>query len=296
MTASLARDRPLPAKLAGYAQLARPANLVTAAADIAAGYAIAGAPGFGVLVLLAFASMLLYAGGVVLNDAFDAPRDAHERPERPIPSGRVTRTAAFVFGAILLGAGVVVAAAVARASLAVAVAIAFVVLVYNAYAKHRMLLGPASMASARALNLLLGVSSAPALLLNAAPFALLSFAHVAMLTLVSRGETGGTNHRIVNLALATALALGPILVVTAPAPWTALPFAAAYAGILLPNYWRLRARPDAASVRRAVRSGVLALIMLDAALAAGHAGWVYGIGVLALWPLAVILARRFSVS
>jgi len=296
VTASLVRDRPLPAKLAGYAQLARPANLVTAAADVIAGYAIAGAPGLGTLAPLAMASMLLYAGGVVLNDAFDAPRDARERPERPIPSGRVTRAAAFIFGAILLGAGVVIAGAVGGASLSVALAIALVALFYDAHAKHHALLGPATMASARALNLLLGVSSAPALLLGAAPFALLPFAHVAILTLVSRGETDGARSWTVNLALATPLALGPMLVATAPEPGTALAFAVVYAGVLLPAYWRLRARPDAASVRRAVRNGVLALIALDAALAAGHAGWVYGLGVSALWPLAVVLARRFSVS
>lgn len=296
MTASLVRGRPLPAKLAGYAQLARPANLVTAAADVTAGYAIAGAPGLGALAPLAIASMLLYAGGVVLNDAFDAPRDARERPERPIPSGRVTRTAAFVFGALLLGAGIVISGLVSGTSLLVAVGVALAAFIYDARAKHHALLGPATMASARALNLLLGVSSAPALLLNAAPFALLPFAHVALLTLVSRGETSVASSWIVNLALATVLALGPILVVTAPEPWTALPFAVAYAGVLLPTYWRLRARPDAASMRRAVRNGVLALIVLDAALAAGHAGWVYGLSVLALWPLAAALARRFSVS
>src|SRR5919106_4360552 len=39
--------------------------------------------------LLVVASCLLYLSGMVLNDVFDADVDARERPERPIPSGRI---------------------------------------------------------------------------------------------------------------------------------------------------------------------------------------------------------------
>ena len=42
-------------------------------------------------LLLALAFSLLYTGGMYLNDAFDRDIDARERPERPIPSGRVRR-------------------------------------------------------------------------------------------------------------------------------------------------------------------------------------------------------------
>lgn len=284
------------ARLAGYAQLARPANLVTAAADVAAGYAIAGSLGWEKLALLAAASMLLYAGGVTVNDAFDAPRDRIDRPERPIPSGRVSRPSAFAFGAVLFGAGIVIAGAVSAASLTVAGTIALAALFYDAGAKHHRWLGPLTMATARALNLLLGVSSAPALLLTAAAFALLPFAHVATLTFLSRGETGGAVPWTIPAAIAVSLILAPLLIVTAPDPFAAAPYAVAYAALLAPSYWTLRREPSDRAVRRAVRTGVLALIALDAALAAGHAGWVYGLAVLALWPVAVWLARRFSVS
>lgn len=296
MTPAAAHGRLAWARLTGYAQLARPANLVTAAADVAAGYAVAGAPGWPALALLATASMALYAGGVVLNDAFDAPRDAIERSERPIPAGRVGRAAAFGFGGALLGAGIAVAAIEGAVSMWVAIAIALTALGYDAGIKHHRLFGPLMMATARALNLLLGVSSMPALVAMAAPYALLSFAHVATLTWVSRGETGGADAPSVTLALSAAAILALLLVVSAPAPLMAAPFAVVYAALLLPAYAKLRRTPDALSVRRAVRAGVLALIALDAALAAGHAGAIYGLIVLALWPLATLLARRFSVS
>ena len=296
MTASLIRGRWRPASLVGYLQLARPANLVTAAADVAAGYAIAGAPDGGALAPLALAGVLLYGGGVVLNDAVDARRDARDRPERPIPAGRATRAGAFVFGALLLLAGIGMAALVNVTSAVMATAIALVAALYDAGTKHYALPGALTMATARALNLLLGASVAPALLLTVWPLALLPFAHVAMLTLVSRGEINGTVGASVTAALTVSLALPPLLIASATMPWSAAPFAVLYAALVVPSYWRLMRAPSATAVRQSVRNGVLALVALDAALAAGHASLFYGLALLALWPLAGWLARRFSVS
>src|SRR5699024_7457278 len=91
-------------QLRAYGELMRPANIVTAFADILAGFAAVGGAiavsgwslsadpaGLGWLLLSTFG---LYGGGVVLNDVFDADLDATERPERAIPSGRVSRKGA----------------------------------------------------------------------------------------------------------------------------------------------------------------------------------------------------------
>ena len=53
---------------------------------------------------------LAYLGGMVLNDAFDAPTDHRERPHRPIPSGRIARKHAFAAGFALLTLALAVAA------------------------------------------------------------------------------------------------------------------------------------------------------------------------------------------
>ncbi len=50
-------------------------------------------------ILLPLAS---YIGGMMLNDAFDAATDARERRARPIPSGRVARSHAFIAGVACL--------------------------------------------------------------------------------------------------------------------------------------------------------------------------------------------------
>ncbi|MEM1107311.1 MAG: UbiA family prenyltransferase [Planctomycetota bacterium] len=55
--------------------------------------------------LLLVGMSLLYTAGMVLNDACDVSIDQQERPERPIPSGRITRREAFVGAVVMLGLG-----------------------------------------------------------------------------------------------------------------------------------------------------------------------------------------------
>ena len=80
-----------------YLQLMRPANIITAWADILLGYAAAGAVTVGIndldfvaLGWLIIATTGLYLGVVVQHDVRDIQLDAVERPERPLPSGRAT--------------------------------------------------------------------------------------------------------------------------------------------------------------------------------------------------------------
>ena len=82
-----------------YVELLRPPNVTTALGDVLAGYAVAGRGQPQALPPLLMATMCLYAGGVVLNDVCDVDIDRIERPERPIPSGRVSRRAAATLGA-----------------------------------------------------------------------------------------------------------------------------------------------------------------------------------------------------
>ena len=77
-----------------YVQLMRLPNVFTALADVLMGYLFTHDPddaqslAVGVVSLLV-ASALLYTAGMVLNDVFDVEVDRVERPERPLPSGRI---------------------------------------------------------------------------------------------------------------------------------------------------------------------------------------------------------------
>ena len=140
-----------------YLQLMRPANIVTAMADIMAGFAASGA----VLLLLEngninnvyslkllyllIATIGLYGGGVVFNDVFDARLDAVERPERPIPSGKASLTGASILGSLLLLFGIIAAGLVSVSSAVIATIIALLALLYDKFGKHNWLLGPVNM-------------------------------------------------------------------------------------------------------------------------------------------------------
>ena len=131
--------------LRGYLELLRPPNVVTAVADVLAGYAVSGRSNPAALPWLIGATACLYAGGVVLNDYFDRHLDAVERPERPLPSGRVPAGAAAALGGGLLVAGIGLAARATLAAGVVAAVTAGMILLYDRWGKRHAILGPMNM-------------------------------------------------------------------------------------------------------------------------------------------------------
>ncbi len=282
-----------------YLALLRPANVVTALADVLAGYAAAGVPVPVTVHWLLGATACLYAGGVVLNDYFDRDLDRIERPERPIPSGQIPASRAAALGAALLGTGVALAAAVNAASLAVAAGIAALVLLYDTWGKHYLVIAPMNMGLCRALNLLLGVSAAPGALAANLPLAGIPLAYIAAVTAVSRGEVHGGDRRIaagalVSLGLAlTGLAI--VVVASRHAVWAGIVLAALVWRVVPPFVQVLRT-VRALDIRRAVVRGVLSLALVNTVIGTALAGPAYGGVVLATALAARWLARRLAVT
>jgi hypothetical protein len=144
-----------------YAQLCRLPAVFTAMADVFMGYFVQQwttdvlRPSR--LVALVVASSGLYLAGMVLNDIFDRDIDARERPNRPIPSGRVSLPKAITFAAALIAVGLVAAQVAGFKSVLVALILLMNIFLYDAWAKHTPI-GPIAMGSCRFLNVLLGGS------------------------------------------------------------------------------------------------------------------------------------------
>jgi len=279
-------------------RLVRPANLVTAAADVLAGWIVVGASR-GALGWRVAASVSLYAGGVVLNDFFDRNLDTVERPERPIPSGKVPAASAAALGIILLCAGIASAFQASTITGIIATAIAALVLLYDAAAKHNST-GPVVMGSCRALNLLLGLAAVPAMLPHLWFLALLPLAYIAGITTLSRGEVNGGSRAAstVALALFTAVivALAALQGVSGQRWLRLLPFLALLIAKVGPPLVRAYRNPEAAPIRAAVHAGIVSLIVLDAAIASGFGGIVLAAALLSLTVLASELGRLFPVT
>ncbi len=146
-------------RLRAYLQLVRLPAVFTAMADIFLGFALRRgdlSPAFD-LGLLLVASSGLYLSGMAFNDVFDRHIDARQRPQRPIPSGRILVTVAVQVGGVLMLAGLVAANAVGAQSLLIAAILAVSILAYNALLKTT-LLGPVAMGLCRFLNIWLGAS------------------------------------------------------------------------------------------------------------------------------------------
>ncbi len=281
-------------------ELTRPPNLLTAAADVLAGFGAAALTAPAALPWLVAASVCLYAGGVTLNDLLDRRLDAAERPERPLPSRRASPREAAALAAALLVGGVALALAASPASAAVAVLIAACAALYDAWAKHRRLAGPAVMGACRGLNLLLGLSAAPALLAQRWPLAAIPALYVAAITTASGGEVRGGTRRALLVALALFGLAGVALVALAagapPASLAAVPFLLLLGWRVAPALRRAWLTPDAGSLRALVRAAVIGLILLDATIAARYTGVLYPLAILALLPLTGWLARAFAVT
>ncbi|MCZ7436031.1 UbiA family prenyltransferase [Micromonospora sp. WMMC241] len=148
-------------RLADLAELVRAPAALSVPGDVLAGAAAAGTLGRRTPALAA-ASVLLYWAGMAANDWADRRLDATERPERPIPSGRVRPAVALGLAGGLTAAGLAVAtAAGGRPASAVAVGLAATIWGYDLSAKDTAA-GPAAMAACRGLDVLLGATTTPA--------------------------------------------------------------------------------------------------------------------------------------
>ncbi|MBT2490876.1 UbiA family prenyltransferase [Streptomyces sp. ISL-96] len=147
-----------PARLAAWAELLRLSALFTVPGDAVAGAASIGVRPNRGTALVVGSSLCLYEAGMALNDWADRAEDAVDRPHRPIPSGRITPGAALAASAALTAAGLALAAGAGRRALGTATALAATIWAYDLHLKHTPA-APATMATARALDLLLGASA-----------------------------------------------------------------------------------------------------------------------------------------
>ncbi|GAA2511708.1 SCO3242 family prenyltransferase [Streptomyces gobitricini] len=150
--------RPRRARRRAWAELLRVTALFSVPGDALAGASAMGMrPNRGTALAIG-SSLCLYEAGMALNDWADRDEDAVDRPERPIPSGRVTPPAALTASAALTATGLALAARAGRGPLTVATALAATVWAYDLRLKHTRA-APAAMATARALDLLLGATA-----------------------------------------------------------------------------------------------------------------------------------------
>lgn len=179
-----------------WAELVRLPAVVSVPGDALVGLAAAGGPAGPRAVLLPLASVSMYWAGMALNDWADRDLDAVERPERPLPSGRVSPAQALGAAAALTAASVGLAAlAAGRRGAGAATLLGAAVWTYDVLGKSSRF-APLSMALTRSLDVVLGATGGTAPQGGPVPSrallpALAAGLHTLAVTDLSRGEVHG---------------------------------------------------------------------------------------------------------
>ncbi len=175
-----------------WLRLARISNAPTVVSNTVAGAVLASTAADGAAVgVVAVAMTLFYTAGMILNDVLDIEIDKVQRPERPLPSGQVSRPAAITAAVALFAVGEALLAATGLAPFLAGLCLVALIVWYDSWHKGNAV-SPVLMGGCRALVYVvaaLAVSASVATNVWSASAALLLY--VVGLTQVAKAENGG---------------------------------------------------------------------------------------------------------
>ncbi len=93
------------------------------------------------LLYVSIASLLLLSAGNAINDYCDYNIDCHNRPDRPLPSGRIRRRNALIFAITLIGLGIALGVLVNLYAVFVAILVSMLLVSYALILKRTPILG-----------------------------------------------------------------------------------------------------------------------------------------------------------
>ncbi len=283
-------------RLTAYAQLVRLPNVFTACADISVGVLAGQVPLFQTLPLIG-ASACLYCAGMVFNDYFDRDIDAIERPQRPIPRGAITPTAARGIALALTATGIILSATTSLGSLLNSAILTALIMAYNTGLKSTVF-GPLVMGGCRFINVLLGFSCvSPDVVDWSMRLAIAGIVgtYIVGVTLFARQEAGQSRTSVLGFAGGTCLFAVAAAALMPAASSSLHPYLVAALLLFLATKAASALNdPSRRHVQRFVKAAIFGLVVLDTALAIALAG-PEGLSVL-LWLIPAVILGRWLYS
>jgi geranylgeranylglycerol-phosphate geranylgeranyltransferase len=127
-------------------------NLLTLVSVATAGLLLQDVPPFEDLITAAFGAAFICGFGNAINDSLDHVIDRINKPERPIPSGRLSVTQGYISAVMYLTAGIALSALVNSTCFLIAVSASFLLLGYALFGKRLLLIANLWVASVSALS------------------------------------------------------------------------------------------------------------------------------------------------
>lgn len=225
-------------RLVSWLELCRISNLPTIWTNVLAGSAIAW--GFGwravykdgstfvpdyrweMAIIIGLAMSLFYVAGMALNDLADAAIDKHERPNRPIPSGRISAPAALNFIIACFVAGLLIIWWHQPGAMVYALLLLVMILAYDF--THKVFPGAVLfMGACRSLVILIAATGAADSQFHrvALPLAGIMGVYIVAITVIARGETEDRIGHRKWLAVVMPVMLLAMFAIVRPLDWKA---------------------------------------------------------------------------
>jgi len=292
-----------------YLVLVRLPNLFTLPSNILVGISAISSLAFTLtsfiqFLLLVTISVLLYCVGIVLNDLYDFDIDKKERPNRPLPSGKISRRSAIVLVTIFSTLALILSLQVSFSTLVISTILFSVIFGYDKYLKNTHA-GPFTIASARVMNILLGTSvslrsvDSYSQIVTLTFVLIITFVYVSLIGFISRYEVHGFSDN-------TKLLLPPAIVATVISSiilfslmgffkLESLIILSLFSFIMIISFSRIYRR-DSGRTKQIVRNMILSIIVLDSTFLTGIIGIELGLAVLILMGPLLVLANKMYMT
>jgi hypothetical protein len=292
-----------------YLVLVRLPNLFTLPSNILVGIAAISSLAFTLtsfiqFLLLVTISVLLYCVGIVLNDLYDFDIDKKERPNRPLPSGKISRRSAIGLVAIFSTLALILSLLVSFSTLVISSILFLTIFGYDKYLKNTHA-GPLTIASARVMNILLGTSvsfrsvDSYSQIVTLTFVLIITFVYVSLIGFISRYEVRGfsDNAKLLLPPAIVAIIISSIILFSLMGFFKleSLIILSLFSFIMLISFSRIYRR-DSGRTQQIVRNMILSIIVLDSTFLTGIIGIELGLAVLTLMVPLLVLANKMYMT
>jgi len=280
-----------------YFQLVRFPGIFTAFTNILLGYSVVQGDNFGLYLLgpLLATSGCLFLAGMSLNDYFDYEIDKKERPQRPIPSGKIPRKNALSLGIIFLIIANIFSIFVGLETVIVTIAMSLLIFSYDFKIKNFPVLGILTLSSIRFLNVILGTSPAfnSEIVYIAIPLAIF----VAGISIFARSEGSAYSRKseILNLIFILVAIVIVIIIIFDKITIIQLGFLGLFIVSVFLPYVILKDN-TVKSVQKKITYHLLAITILDATIISAFAELFYAVVAILLYVPAYFIIRKLYVT